>query len=56
MPGSVTPSEAKAHARLELLAELEDRAVASPPDRDDLAWLADVIGRDASWVAQRLGM
>lgn len=46
----------KALARLELLADLEDRTSESPPDRDDLDWLAGIVGRDASWVAQRLGM
>lgn len=44
----------KALARVELLADLEDAEAADPYTDDDIAWVAEAVGRDRSWVEARL--
>lgn len=45
----------KALARAELLTDLEDAESADPYTDDDIAWVADAVGQERSWVEARLG-
>jgi predicted transcriptional regulator len=46
----------KAHARAELVAELEDLNRADPPSDDAVTLIARSLGRSKSWVAGALGL
>ena len=47
---------AKAHARVELVADLEDLNHADPPSADVITTIAHSLGRSKSWVARALGV
>jgi hypothetical protein len=47
---------AKAHARAELVADLEDLNRADPPSDDVITTIARSLGRSKSWVAGALGV
>ena len=47
---------AKAHARVELIADLEDLNRRDPPDNDVITTIARSLGRSKSWVAGALGV
>ncbi len=46
----------KAAARAELIADLDAMARERPTTPETVAWVAAAIGRDESWVAERLGV
>ena len=47
---------AKAHARAELVADLDDLNRSDPPSNDVIATIAHSLGRSKSWVATALGI
>ena len=47
---------AKAHARAELVADLEDLNRVDPPSDDVVTTIARSLGRSKSWVAGALGL